>query len=185
MVEAAASVPTSEGLLFLPYLTGERTPYPNPPAKGVFFGLTIRHTRAHMIRAVLEGVAFGMRDSFEVIKAMGVQFTQVRASGGGARSPFWRQMQADVTGEGHCVINVDEGPALGVALLAGVGTGVWGSVPEACRAVIRPTDNLAPGGAESLRYQGYYELYRNLYGQLKDSFDAAQNLVKAEHPAPV
>jgi xylulokinase len=183
MVEAAASVSTSEGLLFLPYLTGERTPYPNPHAKGVFFGLTIRHTRAHLIRAVLEGVAFGMRDSFEIIKQMGVQFVQVRASGGGARSPFWRQMQADVTGEGHCVINVEEGPALGVALLAGVGCGVWGSVPEACRAVIRPLDELPPQPAESLRYQGYYELYQKLYVQLKDSFDAAQKLVEAEPPA--
>ena len=183
MVEEAATVPTSEGLIFLPYLTGERTPYPNPHARGVFFGLSLRHGKAHLLRAVLEGLAFGMRDSFEIIKGMGVELVQVRASGGGARSRVWRQIQANVSGEAHCVINVDEGPALGVALLAGVGAGVYGSVPEACRATIRTLDEVAPEPAEVARYQGYYQLYRNLYGQLKESFEEAQNLIEAELPA--
>lgn len=183
MIAEAARVATSEGLVFLPYLTGERTPYPNPNARGVFFGLSLRHTKAHMLRAVLEGVAFGMRDSFEIIKGMGVEFVQVRASGGGARSRVWRQIQANVSGEGHCVINVDEGPALGVALLAGVGAGVYGSVPEACQATIRALDEVAPQASEVARYQGYYQLYRGLYRQLKESFDEAQNLVAAEHAA--
>ncbi|MFQ6098902.1 MAG: xylulokinase, partial [Armatimonadota bacterium] len=129
MTAEAANAPVgSEGLVFLPYLTGERTPHANPNARGVFFGLTLRHTKAHIIRAIMEGVAFGLRDSFAIIKDMGVTFSQVRASGGGARSDLWRQIQADVTHEAQHVINVDEGPALGVALLAGVGTGVWSSV---------------------------------------------------------
>lgn len=183
MTEAAATVLTTEGLVFLPYLTGERTPYPNPNAKGVFSGLTIRHTKAHLIRAVLEGVAFGMRDSCEIIKAMGVEFMQVRASGGGARSVFWRQMQANVTGEAHCTINAEEGPAFGVALLAGVGSGAYDSVAEACRAAIQVVDELAPEPAATRRYEGYYQLYRNLYRQLKDSFDEAQKLVEAERSA--
>lgn len=180
MTAAAASVPTSEGLIFLPYLTGERCPYPNPNAKGVLFGLNIRHTKPHILRAVLEGVAMAMRDSFEIMKAMGTPFRQVRASGGGARSPFWRQIQADVTGEPHVTINVDEGPAFGVALLAGVGCGLFPSVAEACRQTISVVDELAPQPVEVARYAGYYRLYRELYPQLEKSFDAAQALVDKE-----
>jgi xylulokinase len=180
MTEAAATVATSEGLIFLPYLTGERTPYPNPNAKGVFFGLTIRHTKAHLIRSVLEGAAMAMRDSFEIMKAMGTPFAQVRASGGGARSKLWRQIQADVTGEPHVTINVDEGPAFGVALLAGVGCGVFPSVAEACRRTIAVVDELPPRPTERERYQGYYRLYGELYPQLENSFDVAQALVEAE-----
>lgn len=180
MTAAAGSVPTSEGLIFLPYLTGERTPYPNPNAKGVFFGLTIRHTKAHIIRAVLEGVACAMRDSFEIMKEMGVTFRQVRSSGGGAHSPLWRQINADVTGEAHCTINVDEGPAFGVALLAGVGSGVFASVPEACQQTIRVVDELLPQPSGIERYQGYYELYQALYRQLEGSFDQVQALVERE-----
>ncbi|HEY3398644.1 MAG TPA: xylulokinase [Armatimonadota bacterium] len=180
MTEAAASVATSEGLIFLPYLTGERVPYPNPNAKGVFFGLTLRHTKAHMIRAVLEGVALGMRDSFEIMKALGTPFRQVRASGGGARSPLWRQIQADVTGEAHCTINVDEGPAFGVALLAGVGSGAFASVPEACAGTISVVDELLPQAAAVTRYQAYHQLYQALYPALVGAFDQVQALVERE-----
>jgi len=180
MTEAAADVPPgAEGLIFLPYLTGERTPYANPNAKGVFFGLTLRHTRAHMIRAVMEGVAFAMRDSFEIIRAMGVEAAQIRASGGGARSKLWRQIQADVTGQAHCTINVDEGPAFGVALLAGVGTGIYANVPEACSATITVVDELAPSPAQTQLYEGYYRLYQELYQQLEPCFETDQQLVDA------
>jgi len=168
----------SEGLIFLPYLTGERTPYANPNAKGVFFGLTLRHTKAHLIRSAMEGVAFGMRDCLEIIRGMGVEITQVRASGGGARSKLWRQIHADVTGQAHVTINVDEGPALGVALLAGVGVGVWSSVPEACHATIQVVDQCDPQPAASDAYQGFYELYGQLYRQLEGSFDQVQQLVE-------
>ena len=178
MTAAAGTVPPgSEGLVFLPYLTGERTPYPNPNATGVFFGLTLRHTKAHIIRAVMEGVAFGLRDSFEIIKQMGVELTQVRASGGGARSKLWRQIQADITGQAHCTINVDEGPAFGVALLAGVGVGVYNSVAEACRVTINVVDELAPDAQRQQSYEGYYQLYQQLYQQLAGSFEVRGQLV--------
>ena len=179
MTEAAAAIaPGAEGLVFLPYLTGERTPHANPSARGVLFGLTIRHTKAHIIRAVMEGVAFAMRDSFEIIRTMGVQATQVRASGGGARSTLWRQIQADVTGDAHCTINIDEGPAFGVALLAGVGTKIYGSVAEACATTISVVEELPPDLKRTELYEGYYRLYQRLYKQLAPSFEVAQQLVE-------
>jgi xylulokinase len=170
--EAAAAGAGCEGLLFLPYLTGERTPYPDPNARGVFFGLTLRHDKRHLARAVLEGVAYGLRDSCEILREMGVPIRQVRASGGGARSELWRQIQADITGHEHVTINVDEGPAFGVALLAGVGTGVWSSVEEACRATIRVTRATAPDPAATRIYNEYYPIYRQLYGALREPFAA-------------
>jgi len=168
---AAAAPAGCEGLLFLPYLTGERTPHPDPHARGVFFGLTLRHDRRHLARAVLEGVAYGLRDSFEILAGLGVPIREVRAGGGGARSALWRQIQADVTGREHVTINIDEGPALGVALLAGVGAGVWDSVAAACRAVIRVADRCPPGPDRGA-YGRYYPIYRSLYGSLKDQFAA-------------
>jgi xylulokinase len=170
--EAAATEPGCEGLIFLPYLTGERTPYPDPNARGAFFGLTLRHDKRHTTRAVLEGVAYGLRDSFEILREMGVPIREVRASGGGARSELWRQIQTDVTGHEHVTINVDEGPAFGVALLAGVGTGVWASVAEACRATIRITSSAQPNPASAAVYNHYYPVYRQLYAALREPFAA-------------
>jgi xylulokinase len=170
--EAAATDPGCEGLLFLPYLTGERTPYPDPNARGVFFGITLRHDKRHMTRAVLEGVGYGLRDSFEIFREMGVPIRQVRASGGGARSELWRQIQTDITGYDHVTINVDEGPAFGVALLAGVGTGVWRSVEEACRATVRITSKTEPNPASASIYNEFYPVYRQLYQALRTPFGA-------------
>jgi len=175
--EAAQAPVGSEGLVFLPYLTGERTPYADPNAKGVFVGLTLRHTKQHIIRSVLEGVAFGLRDSFEIIREMGVEIGQIRASGGGARSPLWRQIQADVTGLAHSTINMEEGPALGVALLAGVGTGAWSSVEEACDAAIRVVDTCEPVPDNVEVYAKYYTIYRALYASLEKQFDEIAELV--------
>lgn len=177
IARGAATVPAGcEGLVFLPYLTGERTPYPDPHARGVFFGLTLRHTRAAMARAVMEGVAFGLRDSFEILAGMGVPIREVRASGGGARSPLWRQIQADVTGREHVLIQVDEGPAFGAALLAAVGTGVWSSVEEACRAAIRVTDRCPPIPENVALYERLYPVYRALYPALQEQFEAVSGL---------
>jgi len=171
MCQEAATAPAGcEGLVFLPYLTGERCPYPDPSAKGVFFGLHLRHQRAHIIRAVMEGVAYGMKDSFDILDAMGVPMTQIRASGGGARSPLWRQICADVTGKAHSLINVEEGPALGVALLAGVGAGVWSAVEEACDAAIHVTTTTEPAPERAALYAGYHGIYRKLYADLRDRF---------------
>ncbi len=167
----AAEAPVGcEGLIFLPYLTGERTPHPDPLARGVFFGITRRCDKSHFARAIMEGVAFGLRDSFEIMKAMKLPIVQVRASGGGARSPLWRSIQTDVTGIPHVTINVDEGPALGVALLAGVGTGIHGSVADACRAVIRVAGTTELCNVNRVAYDRYYGVYRQLYPLLREQF---------------
>jgi xylulokinase len=172
LTEAAAEAPPCcEGLLFLPYLSGERTPYPDPNARGVFFGLTLRHSKAHLTRAVLEGVAYGLRDSLELMLALGLSVEQVRASGGGARSPLWCQVLADVLNAPIATVNVTEGAAYGAALLAGVGAGVYGSVAEACDAVVQLTGSMSPGAAASA-YADYYPLYQALYRALAPEFEA-------------
>jgi len=180
LTAAASRIPIgSEGLLFLPYLTGERTPHKDPFAKGAFIGLSLRHTRAHMARAVLEGVAFGMRDSLEIIREMGVPIRQVRASGGGARSAFWRQMQADVNKAPLVTINVDEGPAYGAALLATVATGMYGSVEEACDATIRVTDTCEPDAARSKQYDRWFIEYQRSYQALAGGFRRCAEILEA------
>jgi len=173
MDQAAAEVSLgAEGLVFLPYLTGERTPYPDPNARGAFIGLTVRHGLAHMTRAVLEGVAFGLRDSLELLREVSGQITQVRASGGGARSALWRQILADVLDCELVTVNVTEGAAYGAALLAGVGAGVWPDVDTACERVVRITAHTAPDAERAARYEEIYRVYHGLYGALKPSFDA-------------
>jgi xylulokinase len=159
-------------LFFLPYLTGERTPYPDPLARGAFVGLTVRHTQSHMTRALVEGVAFGLRDSFELMKSAGLAaITQVRITGGGARSPLWRQILADVLGAELVTVNATEGAAYGAALLAGVAAGAWPDVETACAATIQLTGSSVPGPARS-DYQEIYPLYRNLYPALRATFHA-------------
>ena len=173
LVAAAADVPAgSDGLLFLPYLTGERTPHPDPLARGAFVGLTVRHSLPHMTRAVLEGVAFGLRDSFELMKAAGLaNINQVRISGGGGKSPLWRQILADVFNADIVTVNTAEGAAYGAALLAATGAGAFNSVEEACNSIIQITGRTAPG-ENVVAYQKIYPLYRDLYPALKASFDA-------------
>jgi xylulokinase len=174
--EAASVAPGSEGLLFLPYLTGERTPYPDPLARGAWVGLTVRHRRAHLTRAVLEGVAFGIRDSFTLIRQSGLtEIEQVRVSGGGARSAVWRQILADILGVELVTVNTTEGAAYGAALLAAVGAGAFGSVPAACEQTIRVTGRTAPG-EQSSAYQGFYERYQALYPALAPEFRALAEL---------
>jgi xylulokinase len=170
--EAETAPPGCEGLLYLPYLMGERTPHLDPLARGVFFGLTARHRRSHAIRAVLEGVAFSLRDSLEIFKDMGVPSQQIRASGGGGRSPLWRRIQADIFNREMVTINATEGSAYGAALLAAAGTGGFSSVEEACRSCIRVTERCEPDPARAAMYDDYYSIYRTLYGQLKDSYQA-------------
>ncbi len=168
--EAASAPVGSEGLLFLPYLTGERTPYSDPQARGAFVGLTLRHGKAHLVRSVLEGVSFGLRDSLELIRGLGAPIEQVRASGGGARSAVWRQIQADVFGAELVLVNVTEGAAYGAALLAGVGAGAYRSVEEAVDATVRVTDRTAPITANVQAYEKLYPAYRALYPALKATF---------------
>lgn len=175
-IEASRVEPGSEGLIFLPYLMGERTPYPDPYAKGVFFGLTPRHTKAHLVRAVMEGVAFGLKDSLEIIRKLGMEIKEIRASGGGARSALWRQIQADINNVPMVTINMTEGPAFGVALLAGVGTGIYKNVEEACSSTIETTGKTEPIKENVKRYEEYYKIYRSLYHKLKDEFVSISKL---------
>lgn len=167
----------SEGLIFLPYLTGERTPHADPYAKGVFFGLTLRHKKEYLIRAVMEGVTYGLRDSLEIIRAMGVEVKEIRASGGGGRSRLWRQMQADMFHSPVVTIDKDEGPAFGVALLAAVGTGVYPTVAEACEATISISSRVEPIPANAEVYDSFYPIYRRLYSDLKKTFGTTSEVV--------
>ena len=170
LVPAARIAPGSEGLLFLPYLTGERTPHPDPLARGAFVGLTVRHTLPHLTRALLEGVAFGLRDSFELMRAAGLaDISQVRVTGGGARSPLWRQILADVLETELVTVNTTEGAAYGAALLAATGSGAFPSVEAACAATVRLTGSTVPGAA-SAAYREIYPLYRDLYPALCPTF---------------
>ncbi len=172
VAQAAGIPPGSDGLLFLPYLTGERTPYPDPLARGAFVGLTVRHTLPHLTRAVLEGVAFGLRDSFELMKDAGLgEIGQVRATGGGANSPLWRQILADVLGVELVTVNASEGAAYGAALLAATGAGVFPSVEAACAAAIQVTGSTKPSQARGA-YQDIYPLYGGLYPSLRPTFNA-------------
>ncbi len=170
--EAAEAPAGSEGLFFLPYLSGERTPHPDPLARAAWVGLTLRHGRAHMTRAVLEGVAYGIKDSFTLIQNAGLgAIRQVRISGGGAKSPLWRQIMADVLGVELVTVNTTEGAAFGAALLAGVGAGLWTDVDAACAAAIAITGQTLPSSQMEV-YQQYYPRYQALYPALAPEFRA-------------
>jgi xylulokinase len=170
IAEAAKSPPGSEGLFFLPYLTGERCPHPDPCARGGWIGLTARTRRRDMIRSLLEGVTFGMRDALEIMKQMNIPITQIRASGGGARSDFWRHLQADIYNARIILTNAAEGPAYGAALLAGVGTGAFKSVEEACKSSIKQTKTIAPNKKLVALYDRFFPTYDKLYFDLKARF---------------
>ncbi|HWE96957.1 MAG TPA: xylulokinase [Tepidisphaeraceae bacterium] len=170
VAEAERAPAGSEGLFFLPYLTGERCPHPDPCARGGWIGLTSRSTRDMLIRSVMEGVTFGMRDALEIVRGMNIPATQVRASGGGARSAFWRQLQADIYKLPLVLTNASEGPAYGVALLAGVGTGVWSGVEQACKASIKQTAKISPNKKAAALYDCHYRTYNKLYFDLKERF---------------
>jgi xylulokinase len=160
----------SDGLFFLPYLTGERTPHPDPLARGAFIGMTSRHNRGHMTRAVLEGVAFGLKDSFTLIDHSGLPAEfEVRISGGGAKSPIWQQIIADVLAAPLVNINTTEGGAFGAAILASVAAGVFADAASACDAMIQTGETVAVGG-DVAAYAKRYEIYQSLYPALKDTF---------------
>lgn len=173
MDEAAQAPAGSEGLLFLPYLSGERTPHPDPLARGAWVGLTLRHTRAHLVRAVLEGVAFGLRDGFTLLAQVGLGgLGKVRVSGGGARSPLWRAILASVLATPLEAVAANEGAAYGAALLAGVGMGVWPDVAAACASTIQPGEITPPNGDWQTTYERLYPVYQSLYPALKPTFAA-------------
>jgi xylulokinase len=164
----AAKIPAgSEGLLWAPYLMGERTPYLDAAARGMLVGLTASHTRAHVVRAIMEGVAFSLRDTFTIFEQIGVPVRNVRLGGGGARSPLWRQIQADVYGHAVETLAAEEGAAYGAAILAGVGAKSWATVGEACAAVVQVAQTTAPDVQNSLLMNRAYPSYRRLYPSMK------------------
>ncbi len=168
VAEAASVRAGSEGLIFLPYLTGERTPHLDPAASGAFVGLTARHTRGHMTRAVMEGVLFSLRDGIEVMRGLQVRPTEIRATGGGAASPLWLQLQADVYGTPIQRMAVEEGAAYGAALLGHVAAGTFADLDEAT-AMARTLDEATdPDETDAERYADLYALYRGLYGTLRE-----------------
>jgi xylulokinase len=161
--EAASIPPGSDGLLWAPYLMGERTPHLDPNARAALIGLTASHTRGHVVRAILEGVAFSLRDSFTLFSEMSVPVRNIRLGGGGARSPLWRQIQADIYGREVEILEAEEGAAYGAAILAGVGAGVWSSVDAACGAVVKVAQRVAPKPAVVEQMNARYAAYRRMY----------------------
>lgn len=165
--EAAKAPPGCDGLLWAPYLMGERTPYLDPKARGILVGLTASHTRAHVIRAILEGVAFSLRDTFTIFQEIEVPVKTIRLGGGGARSALWRQIQADIYGQRVETVEAEEGAAYGAAILAGVGAGAWPSVDAACHAVVRVAGNISPNSEDLLVMEKAYAVYRRIYPAMK------------------
>jgi len=166
--EAGRTPPGAGGLLWAPYLMGERTPHLDPNARGALVGITAQHTRAHVIRAILEGVAFSLRDSLTLFQEIGVPIESIRLGGGGGRSPLWQQIQADIYGMPVELIEADEGAAYGAALLAGVGVGVWPSVETACEAAVRVAKRVQPNPKTAALMNLQYQEYRKVYPGLRD-----------------
>jgi xylulokinase len=167
----AATVPAgADGLLWAPYLMGERTPHLDPHARGALVGLTASHTRAHVVRAILEGVAYSLKDTLTIFDEMKVPMTSIRLGGGGARSELWRQIQADVYGQEIEIVEAEEGAAYGAALLAGVGGRLWPSVDAACSAVVRVEARVRPAAATGAAMAAGYAAYRRLYPAIKSVF---------------
>lgn len=170
--EAAQVAAGADGLLWTPYLMGERAPHLDPEARASLVGLTASHTRAHVVRAILEGVAFSLKDTFTVFEEMGVPARSVRLGGGGARSCLWRQVQADIYGQEVEIVEAEEGAAYGAAILAGVGAGMWHSVDEACAGVVRVRESIPPIARNVAVLRASYEAYRRVYGATKSIFAA-------------
>jgi xylulokinase len=165
--ETAKIVSGSNGAIWLPYLMGERTPHLDATARAAFIGLTASHTRAHLTRSVMEGVAFSLRDSIEIFRELGAPVETIRLGGGGAKSKLWRQIQADVYGQAVEILEADEGAAFGAAILAGVGAGKWNSVDEACEKTIRVKERVEPDSDAVEKLNRNYEAYKMLYSALR------------------
>ena len=178
--EAQRVAAGSNGLVFLPYLNGERTPHADANARGSFIGLNLVHSRGHMTRAVMEGVTYALKDSLEIIQSLNVPVKQVRASGGGSKNPLWRQMQADVFNKKITTLAVEQGPAYGVALLAAVGDERYRCIEQACKETIEVAEQTAPNRAASNIYQKSFPIYQQLYGQLKTSMQQLAELQRSE-----
>ncbi len=174
LTEEAARIPAgSDGVVWTPYLMGERTPHVDPDVRAALIGLSASHTRGHIVRAILEGVAFSLKDTLTIFNELGVPVRDIRLGGGGARSPLWRQIQADVYGKPVSLLAAEEGAAYGAAVLAGVGAGLWSSVDEACAAIVRIASVVEPEPKATAKLQQHYKTYRAIYPALKQIRQAA------------
>jgi xylulokinase len=177
MNEAVSKVPIgSNRLMYLPYLMGERTPHLNPECRGVFFGLSAMHTKEDLIRAVMEGVSYSLKDCNDILIEMGIQVNEMMACGGGGKSPIWRQMLADMYGCEVKTVAAQEGPALGVAILAGVGAGLFASVEEACDRFVRTQEYCQPIPQNRAYYEKGQKLYQSIYQRLKEQYHELSQL---------
>jgi xylulokinase len=172
--EAKQVPPGCDGVIWTPYLMGERTPHLDPNARASLVGLAANHGRGHIIRAILEGVAFSLRDTFTIFEEMKVPVQAIRLGGGGARSPLWRQIQADVYGQPIEIVEAEEGAAYGAAILAGVGAKMWPNVDAACQAIVRVAKRVAPDAAGVKAMERQYRAFRNVYPANAHLFDSAQ-----------
>ncbi len=174
--EAAETPIGADGLFFLPYLSGERTPHADPNARGCFVGLTLAHDRGRLVRSIMEGVVYSLREAIDIFRGLNVPVSEIRASGGGAKSPFWRQIQADVYGSKVVTLNSEEGPGFGVALLAAVAGGEYSNIQEACDATISTVSELQPNPEATAYYDKAFPVYQKLYQSLKDDFKTIAEL---------
>jgi len=174
--QAESIEPGSESLIFLPYLSGERTPHGDPYARGVFFGISYRHTQDHFVRAVMEGVSFSQHDCLEIIKQQNIKPDKVIMFGGGAKSKVWRQILADILNTRIATLNIEEGPAYGVALLAGVGAGIYESVDQACSRTIKEVSENNPIPENVTKYKKLYQIYKSLYQSLKEEYKKLEGI---------
>jgi xylulokinase len=157
---------------------GERTPHQSADARGGFIGITARHNKDHFIRSVIEGITFGMKDSLEIIKNQGIKIDQIRLTGGGAKSRFWKKLQANIYNSEVVTVSSSEGPAFGAAIMAGVGSSVYGSIEEAAENIIKIKERIEPDKAEVKRYKPLYEEFKSLYPVLEQNFSNISGLVK-------
>ncbi len=172
VAEASDSPACAEGVFWVPYLMGERTPHCDPNIRAALIGLSASHTRAHVIRAILEGVAFSLRDSLTIFREIHVPIEEIRLGGGGARSALWRQIQAETYGQEVQLLGAEEGAAYGAAILAGVGAGVWKSVDEACDTVVHVTQRIKPDARRAAQMEKGYQVYRRIYPALREIYIA-------------
>jgi len=176
--EAAKSPAGAQGLVWLPYLMGERTPHLDATARAAWVGLTASHTRADLVRSVIEGVCYSQRDCLDIIESLGVNVSVVRASGGGAKSAFWRQLLASILNKRVATLETQEGSAYGAALIALAGSGEFGSVSEVCGEAIRETDSVSPAPADAAFYEKAHQVYCALYPVLKPIYGRIAELAQ-------
>jgi xylulokinase len=178
LMQKAESVKSSEGLFFLPYLMGERTPHQSSDAKAAFVGISARHQKEHFIRSTIEGITFGMKDSLEIIRKQGIKIEQIRLTGGGAKNKFWKKLQANIYNSEVVTTSSEEGPAFGAAIMAAVGVELFESIESVAEKFIKLKERVEPDKSDAKIYQQLYEEFVQLYPALKNNFATISKITK-------